>query len=616
MDSSTSSRKGTKKRSKKDKGFIKLRVYFDTSAGHLVAEVREARNLIKPGSPFVKIVLTSDPKATKQRTSQASSKTADPVWNEGFRWPLPADPREVKDDFMELTIWDKGTLKDSFLGRTAFQIGDVMPPNPAAEGWFSLLDADKGKTTNVLFEPDTSEGKICVALYDNEPRGDKELLMRKGDYVVELSAEGAWVLCKHCLTGQEGYVPNSFLAPYQSLESEPWFFGPITRAKAEKLLGNPMRKHGCFLIRESESSPGTYSLSMKDGDNVRHFRVKQVDGNKLKLQGSPSRPHDDLPSLVAYHKRKKGGLTTTLKDPCPREQPARAADLSYAAKDKWEVERESIELISQLGEGQYGEVYKGIWNGTTEVAVKTLKSKTTSPEEFLEEAQLMKKLRHDNLVSLYAVCTIGEPIFIITELCKNGSLLDYLRSPMGESLRLPTLVGMATDVAAGMAYLENNNYIHRDLAARNILVGESNVCKVADFGLARVVSDGQGYTPETLAKFPVRWTAPEAMTTNTYSIKSDVWSFGVLLAEIVTYGKKPYDGMTNKEVVKFLDQGKRMDCPPGCPDKLYKIMLNCWKTEPEERPHFEPLSFELEEFFHGDGEYADASKLMEDDDDK
>lgn len=123
------------------------------------------------------------------------------------------------------------------------------------------------------------------------------------------------------------------------------------------------------------------------------------------------------------------------------------------------------------GEGQFGEVYEGVWNKSTPVAVKTLKPGSMDPKDFLEEAATMKKLFHPKLVQLYAVCTLEEPILIITELVKYGSLLHYLRGPKGAALELPQLIEMAAQVADGMAYIERQNYIHRDLAARNILVG-------------------------------------------------------------------------------------------------------------------------------------------------
>lgn len=180
--------------------------------------------------------------------------------------------------------------------------------------------------------------------------------------------------------------------------------------------------------------------------------------------------------------------------------------LSHRTRDQWEIDRNSLRFVKKLGSGQFGDVWEGLWNNTTPVAIKTLKSGTMDPKDFLAEAQIMKKLRHSKLIQLYAVCTLEEPIYIITELMKHGSLLEYLQGRLinqefnqeiehiwqllcfagkGRNLKLPQLIDMAAQIAAGMAYLESQNYIHRDLAARNVLVGDNNIVKIADFGLAR-----------------------------------------------------------------------------------------------------------------------------------
>ena len=164
------------------------------------------------------------------------------------------------------------------------------------------------------------------------------------------------------------------------------------------------------------------------------------------------------------------------------------------------------------------------------------------PRDFLAEAQIMKKLRHPKLIQLYAVCTLEEPIYIITELMKHGSLLEFLQGK-GRTLKMPQLIDMSAQIASGMAYLEQQNYIHRDLAARNVLVGENNIVKIADFGLARLIKEDE-YEARVGARFPIKWTAPEAANYSKFSIKSDVWSFGILLTELVTYGRIPYPGTT------------------------------------------------------------------------
>ncbi|MEQ2200107.1 Tyrosine-protein kinase yes, partial [Xenoophorus captivus] len=245
------------------------------------------------------------------------------------------------------------------------------------------------------------------------------------------------------------------------------------------------------------------------------------------------------------------GLCHKLTTVCPTVKP----QTQGLAKDAWEIPRESLQLEVKLGQGCFGEVWMGTWNGTTKVAIKTLKPGTMSPEAFLQEAQIMKKLRHDKLVPLYAVVS-EEPIYIVTEYMSKashlsifpGSLLDFVKEGDGKFLTLITLVDMAAKVRQtptfslyGMAFIERMNYIHRDLRAANILVGENLVCKIADFGLARLIEDNE-YTARQGAKFPIKWTAPEAALYGRFTIKSDVWSFGILLTELVTKGRVPYPG--------------------------------------------------------------------------
>ena len=207
---------------------------------------------------------------------------------------------------------------------------------------------------------------------------------------------------------------------------------------------------------------------------------------------------------------------------------------------------------------------------------------------------------------------------------KNGSLLEYLQGK-GRTLKLPQLIDMAAQIASGMAYLETQNYIHRDLAARNVLVGENNIVKIADFGLARLIKEDE-YEARVGARFPIKWTAPEAANYSKFSIKSDVWSFGILLTELVTYGRIPYpggfpllfellsmnhltfSGMTNAEVLLQVEHGYRMQAPQGCPSQLYDIMTECWLKDPMKRPTFETLQWKLEDFYTlSDSEYRDAA---------
>uniref|UniRef100_A0A8D9BT61 non-specific protein-tyrosine kinase n=1 Tax=Cacopsylla melanoneura TaxID=428564 RepID=A0A8D9BT61_9HEMI len=387
-----------------------------------------------------------------------------------------------------------------------------------------------------------------------------------------------------------------------------WYFGKIKRIEAEKKLLLPENDHGAFLIRDSESRKNDYSLSVRDGDTVKHYRIRQLDEGGFFIARRTT--FRTLQELVEHYSKDADGLCVNLRKPCVQVEKPVTGGLSHSTRDQWEIDRTSLKFVRKLGSGQFGEVWEGLWNNTTPVAIKTLKMGTMDPKDFLAEAQIMKKLRHSKLIQLYAVCTMEEPIYIITELMKNGSLLEYLQGKgngKGRNLKLPQLIDMAAHIAAGMAYLESQNYIHRDLAARNVLVTDNNVVKIADFGLARLIKEDE-YEARVGARFPIKWTAPEAANYSKFSIKSDVWSFGILLTELVTYGRIPYPGMTNAEVLHQVEHGYRMPCPQGCPPRLYDIMLECWLKDPMKRPTFETLQWKLEDFFTMEGsDYKEAS---------
>uniref|UniRef100_A0A8C4WFF9 Tyrosine-protein kinase n=1 Tax=Gopherus evgoodei TaxID=1825980 RepID=A0A8C4WFF9_9SAUR len=417
------------------------------------------------------------------------------------------------------------------------------------------------------------QDKLVVALYDYEPTHDGDLGLQKGETLRLLEETGEWWKAQSLTTGQEGYIPYNFVARVNSLEPEPWFFKNLSRKDAERQLLASGNTHGSFLIRESESTKGSFSLS--------HYKIRNMDNGGYYI--SPRITFSSLHDLVEHYTRK------------PRPAEALVAD-------EWEVPRETLKLVEKLGAGQFGEVWMGYYNGHTKVAIKNLKQGSMSPSAFLAEANLMKSLQHPKLVRLYAVVT-QEPIYIITEYMEKGSLVDFLKTPEGIGLTINKLLDMAAQIAEGMAFIEEKNYIHRDLRAANILVSETLCCKIADFGLARLIEDNE-YTAREGAKFPIKWTAPEAINYGTFTIKSDVWSFGILLTEIVTYGRIPYPGMTNPEVIQNLERGYRMPQPDNCPEELYALMMHCWKERPEERPTFEYMKSVLEDFFTAtEGQY-------------
>ncbi|XP_022619184.1 proto-oncogene tyrosine-protein kinase Src isoform X3 [Seriola dumerili] len=434
-----------------------------------------------------------------------------------------------------------------------------------------------------------------VALYDYESRTASDLSFRKGERLqIVNNTEGDWWLARSLTTGESGYIPSNYVAPSDSIQAEEWYFGKISRRDSERLLLSLENRRGTFLVRESETTKGAYCLSVLDYDNtkglnVKHYKIRKLDSGGFYITSRTQ--FSTLQQLVNHYRKHADGLCHSLTEICPVLKP----QTQGLAKDAWEIPRESLRLDLKLGQGCFGEVWMGTWNGTTRVAIKTLKPGTMSPEAFLQEAQVMKKLRHEKLVQLYAVVS-EEPIYIVTEYMGQGSLLDFLKGDMGKMLRLPQLVDMASQIASGMAYVERMNYVHRDLRAANILVGDNLVCKVADFGLARLIEDNE-YTARQGAKFPIKWTAPEAALYGRFTIKSDVWSFGILLTELATKGRVPYPGMVNREVLDQVERGYRMPCPAECPESLHELMLTCWRKEPEERPTFEYLQGFLEDYF-------------------
>ncbi|XP_034433051.1 tyrosine-protein kinase Lck [Hippoglossus hippoglossus] len=433
---------------------------------------------------------------------------------------------------------------------------------------------------------------LVEAIYSYEPNHDGDLGFEKGDKLKIINKDDPeWYLAESLTTGQQGFIPYNFIA-MTTVETEPWFFKSISRNEAMRLLLAPGNTQGSFLIRESETIQGSYSLSIRDldhntGEGVKHYRIRNMDNGGFYITAKIS--FSSLKELVQHHVRETDGLCTKLGKPCQSRAPQKPW-----WQDEWEIPRESLKLLRRLGAGQFGEVWMGEYNNDREVAIKKLKMGTMSVEAFLAEANMMKNLQHPRLVRLFAVVT-QEPILIVTEYMENGSLVDFLKTTEGSSLPMNTLIDMASQVADGMAFIEQENYIHRDLRAANILVSHEHICKIADFGLARLIEDNE-YTAREGAKFPIKWTAPEAINYGTFSIKSDVWSFGILLTEIVTYGRIPYPGMSNPEVIQNLERAYRMPKPDNCPEGLYNVMGMCWRETPDDRPTFEYLRSVLEDF--------------------
>lgn len=439
-------------------------------------------------------------------------------------------------------------------------------------------------STLTNYESISENENIFIALYDFKSGGSNQHDLTKGEIltVPEYNSETEWVKvkkfnCNSC----DGWVPTKYIASVTSFFKFPWFHGPMSRNGAEYLLSSGI--NGSFLVRDSESCPGQLTISLRFEEIYYHYKI-HLEAEQVFV--TPENRFTSLDELVKWYSVEPG-LMTCLQYAVLRVNKPTIFELS-PDMEKWEISRNEIEMKQLLGSGQYGDVYQGMWiSHNIPVAVKTLREDTTDLTEFLKEVTIMKEMKHPNLVQLLGICTTEPPFYIITEFLKEGNLLLYIHNNSDE-LEPIILFYMATQVASAMVYLEQKNFIHRDLAARNCLVGDHHLVKVADFGLARLMQD-EVYTAQTGCKFPIKWTAPEGLAYGTFSTKSDVWAFGVLLWELATYGQAPFSKLELSDVYNFLEKGNRLSCPNGCPHKVYDLMMMCWKWEPTDRPTFREI---------------------------
>ncbi|NXM02557.1 INSR protein, partial [Tyrannus savana] len=282
--------------------------------------------------------------------------------------------------------------------------------------------------------------------------------------------------------------------------------------------------------------------------------------------------------------------------------------------DEWEVPRDKITLLRELGQGSFGMVYEGIAKDIvkgepeTRVAVKTVNESASLREriEFLNEASVMKGFSCHHVVRLLGVVSKGQPTLVVMELMAHGDLKSYLRSLRPEAENNPgrppptlrEMIQMAAEIADGMAYLNAKKFVHRDLAARNCMVAEDFTVKIGDFGMTRDIYETDYYRKGGKGLLPVRWMAPESLKDGVFTTYSDVWSFGVVLWEISSLAEQPYQGLSNEQVLKFVMDGGYLDQPDNCPERLHSLMQMCWQYNPKMRPTFIEIIEMLKEDLH------------------
>lgn len=449
----------------------------------------------------------------------------------------------------------------------------------------------------------------CEALFDFAGASQEDLPFKKGETLVikNTSEDPNWWLAqnKH---GKVGMIPANYveLNGNQAAAKDkvvtlprdasgnvapmPWFHGKIPRELAEELL--QPRSDGLYLIRESSNFPGDYTLCVCFQNAVDHYRIQTIEG---RLTIDEEEFFASLDDLIDHYKKDADGLCTHLVKPKVKEGGKEfKIDAKKFKAGGWEIQARDLTRTTRLGSGQFGDVFEGTYKGE-QVAIKTMKSGNSEDDtqEFLGEAHVMTKMIHPNLVKLIGVSTQSTPIMIVSEFMAKGNLLDFLRSRGRGSVDAKLQLSFTKDINQGMCYLEDKNFVHRDLAARNILLSDKDVAKVADFGLAKDSRLGQ----VDLGKLPIKWTAPEALRQKVSTSKSDVWSYGVVMWEIYSFGRAPYPRMNQKDVVEKVQSGYRMEKPESCPKDLYdKVMKWCWEIDAKNRPSFKQLADKLKKF--------------------
>ncbi|XP_056413647.1 tyrosine-protein kinase Tec isoform X2 [Hyla sarda] len=448
-----------------------------------------------------------------------------------------------------------------------------------------------------------SKEEIVIALFEFHPMETHDLrLVAMEEYVILEKKDVHWWKARDKY-GKEGYIPSNYVTEKKqdNLDQYPWYNKNINRSKAEQLL-KIENKEGGFIVRNS-SQAGLYTVSLYtknagDGSSsIRHYHIKETGTFPKQYYLAEKHVFNSIPEMIDYHKHNAAGLVTRLRHQVFQKDKVAPTTAGFSY-DKWEINPSDLTFMKELGSGLFGVVRLGKWRAQYKVAIKAIREGAMSEEDFIEEAKVMMKLAHPKLVQLYGVCTETRPIYIVTEFMEHGCLLNYLRQRHGQ-FNPDILLSMCQDVCEAMNYLEENSFLHRDLAARNCLVNDLAVVKVSDFGMTRYVLDDQ-YTSSCGAKFPVKWSPPEVFNYSRFSSKSDVWSFGVLMWEVFTEGKMPFESYSNVEVVEMVSRGERLYRPRLATNKIYTIMMACWNEKPEARPRFYDLLIHIGQILEGD----------------
>ena len=361
-----------------------------------------------------------------------------------------------------------------------------------------------------------------------------------------------------------------------------FYYEGISALDAERMLTQEKHFVGTFLVwSDSEKSGHNTMMSVLGKDQVYHSIISM---EIMEHYPTPER-------FVAFFKDGPNNLRCCPVVPCLR---------ANHLEDLEAPETCTIELDQHLRESRFTNMWVGYFGEEREkVLVKSMKRGHSSVHQFQSEAIVMKDLQHPNILSIQAFIT-GQQPYIITEPVVHASLHHYFSKYKHREMEVTSLLNISAQVASGMSYLESLKCIHRNLAARNVMLSGRGA-KIANFSQACYTPSGK-FTCDP-GMILLRWTAPEVLLMNTFSSKSDVWSFGVLLWEMFTHGELPYPKLKDDHVREKIKAGCHLPKPKRCPQAAYTVMTECWMSVPDERPKFSALADKLTDHRHGSNGY-------------
>ncbi|KAE8126006.1 hypothetical protein FH972_020763 [Carpinus fangiana] len=362
-------------------------------------------------------------------------------------------------------------------------------------------------------------------------------------------------------------------------------YDDLSQVFYHKLGENSNMSIDSFGSLQTSNGGGSVAMSIDNssvGSNDSHTRI-------LNHQGLRRRATDN--HSVALSVNRRGRVTHALSDDALAQalMDSNFPTLGLENYDEWTIDLRKLNMGAAFAQGAFGKLYRGTYNGE-DVAIKILERPENDPEkaqlmeqQFQQEVKMLATLKHPNIVRFIGACRKPMVWCIVTEYAKGGSVRQFLMKRQNRAVPLKLAVKQALDVARGMAYVHGPGLIHRDLKSDNLLINADKSIKIADFGVARIEVQTEGMTPETGT---YRWMAPEMIQHRPYTQKVDVYSFGIVLWELIT-GNLPFQNMTAVQAAfAVVNKGVRPTIPHDCLPILSEIMTRCWDANPDVRPPF------------------------------